>query len=115
MSESWNGASLQKSSVTAGNLLLHWQPSCSSNVSDYAIYEGTIGSWYSHTMIDDCTDDGGDLVEEIAPRAADSYYLIVPLSQTREGSYGLDSNGTERPAPPNTADRCLDLQAIGGC
>jgi V8-like Glu-specific endopeptidase len=63
----------------------------------------------------DCTDDGGDFVEDIAPQAADSYYLIIPLSLTQEGSYGVDSNGAERPVPPAPADRCLEPQAIGGC
>jgi hypothetical protein len=63
----------------------------------------------------DCEDDGGDLVEDIAPQSADSCYLIVPLGLTLEGSYGVDSNDAERPVPLIPADRCLDTQAIGGC
>ncbi len=102
-----------KSVTTPGNLELSWSASCSSSTVDYAIYEGTIGSFYSHKM-KDCSDDGGDLVEEISPQAADSYYLVVPMDSAVEGSYGIDSDGLERPrAAP--ADRCLPAQTLGGC
>jgi hypothetical protein len=81
---------------------------------DYAIYQGTLGSYASHVMID-CTDDGGDLVEDILPQAASSYYLVVPLGLSSEGSYGTASNGSQRPAPLSPADRCLATQTLGGC
>ena len=62
-----------------------------------------------------CTDDSGDLVEDITPQAASSYYLVVPLGVATEGSYGVASNGAERPVPPSPADRCLITQTTGGC
>jgi len=101
-------------SGTPGRLTLSWPPSCSSGAVDYAIYEGTIGSYYSH-VLKDCTDNGGDRVEDIVPQTVDSYYLVVPLSATSEGSYGLDSNGAERPVPSAPPNRCLVSQVIGGC
>jgi len=109
------GATLRvgKSAFTPGNITLSWGQSCSTGVADYAIYEGTIGNYGFHTSVL-CTDTGGDLVEEIVPQTASSYYLVVPLSATAEGSYGRDSDGFERPVAP-ALDRCLASQVIGGC
>lgn len=96
-----------------GGLTLKWSASCSNGALDYAIYEGQLGSYYSHVM-KDCSDDGGDRSEEIAPAAGDTYYLVVPLAAASEGSYGTDSNGAERP-PAGAADRCLATQLLGDC
>jgi hypothetical protein len=79
------------------SLMLEWSATCTSGASDYAIYEGVLGSWYSHAQID-CTDDGADLQETVAPSPGNRYYLVVPLSAVNEGSYGTDSHGVERPA-----------------
>jgi hypothetical protein len=87
-------------SATPGDLTLTWQASCSSGGEDYGIYQGSIGSWYNHAAID-CNDGGTPLTEDITPAGADSYYLVVPHSQTKEeGSYGLDfvsGSNNERP------------------
>ena len=79
------------------SLTLRWSASCTGGASDYAIYEGTLGSWYSHTEID-CTDDGFDRQETVTPSAGGRYYLVVPLNGASEGSYGTDARGIERPA-----------------
>ena len=107
---------VSKSSTFPGDLVLSWDPSCNGAADDYAIYEGEIGNWYSH-IIADCSDDGADLTEEIAPSVvldgSDRYYVVVPLTSTNsglEGSYGTQSTGDERPfavAP------CIDAHAIG--
>jgi hypothetical protein len=83
----------------AGNLDLAWQAGCSSGGADYGIYEGTIGTWYSHDAIDCVDSGGGPLTETIAPAATSNYYLVVPHSLGKEeGDYGLDfdfpSNGS---------------------
>ncbi len=105
---------IDKSSLTPGDLHLRWSASCSNQAVDYAIYEGTLGLFDSHVAID-CSDDGGDLEEEITPGSGGRYYLLVPLGSSQEGSYGTDSGGTERPVPPSAGDRCLDAQVLGGC
>jgi hypothetical protein len=81
---------------TPGNLILYWSPSCSDGATDYGIYEGVIGSWYSHASID-CTDNGADLKEEITPGAGDRYYLVVAHNPFEEGSYGTATITGERP------------------
>ncbi len=39
------------------DVILSWSASCSEGASDYGIYEGTIGAFYSHTSVD-CNDGG---------------------------------------------------------
>jgi hypothetical protein len=99
------------SAVTPGDLTISWTHSCSVGAEDYAIYEGVIGDWYGHKSID-CSDDGGDFVEEITPAAGDRYYLIVPLNANDEGSYGTMSSGTPRPPGAVT---CVATQALSSC
>ena len=38
-----------------------------------------------------------DLTEEIQPTAGDRYFLVVPVDDAQEGTYGTDSSGNERP------------------
>ena len=107
------GASLMvaKSAVTEGDLTLSWGASCSVGASDYAIYEGVIGDFASHVWRD-CSDDGGDFVEELTPSPGSRYYLIVPLGEGSEGSYGQSSLGVERPRAPVP---CKPVQQLGPC
>ena len=105
---------VDKSAITPGSIRVSWAASCAAGALDYAIYEGTIGSYYSHDVSVVCTDTGGDLVEEVVPQSASSYYLVVPLGEAAEGSYGRDSNGVERPVA-TSVDRCLGAQVTGGC
>jgi len=88
-----------------------WAPSCSSGADDYAIYEGTIGSWYSHTS-KVCTDTGHDLTETFVPGAGSDYYLVVPKDGFEEGSYGQASSGAERPVGLAV---CISPQVISDC
>lgn len=101
--------------ITATRLLLNgsqirlsWAPSCSAGGENYGIYEGAIGSWYSHSLID-CSDDFSDLTEDIGTTSGNRYYLVVPRNGNEEGSYGRDSSGTERPAG---APACLPSQVL---
>ena len=52
------------------------------------------------------------LTEDITPAAASSYYLVVPRTTNEEGSYGVDSAGTERPVGTAT---CVATQVITPC
>lgn len=101
---------VDKSIITPGNLTLTWSASCSEGASDYGIYEGTIGSWFSHTS-KDCHDDPPALTEEVTPAAGSMYYLVVPQNGAEEGSYGLATAG-ERPVG---AAQCQAVQAITAC
>jgi hypothetical protein len=102
-----------RKSPLPGSLLLRWPASCSHGAVDYAIYEGQIGDFESHVM-KDCTDNGGDRSELIPPGPGNTYYLVVPLTATHEGSYGTDSDGFERP-PAGPEDRCRASQSLEPC
>ena len=85
-------------STTPSDLDLSWGASCSVTDLDYAVYEGTLGDFTSHTPVvaPSCT-TGGATSATITPGAGDRYYLIVPLSDTGfEGGYGSHSDGTPR-------------------
>jgi hypothetical protein len=100
---------------SGADLLLQWTlPPAPCAPTNIGIYQGTIGSYYSHDKID-CIDDGNDN-QEIVPGAAGStssnYYLVVARTETEEGSYGTNSGGTER---PRGATFCVPNQNTGPC
>jgi hypothetical protein len=101
---------VNKSIITPGDLTLVWSASCSEGAVDYGIYEGTIGTWFSHTT-KDCHDNPPALTEEVTPAAGSNYYLVVPLNDAEEGSYGLATSG-ERPVG---ALQCQPTQTLTVC
>ena len=88
---------------------LTWGASCLASDTDYEVYEGSLGAFYSHTM-KLCT-TGGATTATFMPAPGDSYYLVVPRGGGREGSYGVNSAGAER--PPGVP-ACLP-QSIAAC
>lgn len=105
------GVRVGRSTTVPGNVVVSWTLGCSEGGSDYASYEGTIGSWYSHTR-KTCSDTDHDLREEIEPAPGNRYYLVVPLSDQAEGSYGTRSGGVER---PRALDACVATQVVTPC
>jgi hypothetical protein len=101
---------LAKSLAVPGDLDLSWGTGCGPGAVDYAIYEGTIGAFTSHAILD-CSDDGADRTERITPSGS-AYYFVVPLGAGNEGSYGTDSAGAERP-PASPA--CAATQVTADC
>jgi len=76
------------------DLLLSWEVGCGPPAIDYGIYEGILGTYYSHTALRCGT--GSATSVTVTPSPGSRYYLVVPL-RTAEGSYGTDSAGRERP------------------
>jgi subtilisin family serine protease len=95
--------------ISPTQIRLSWGLSDCGGGLDYGIYEGSVGTWDSHTAID-CTDDGGDLQEDITFGAGNRYYLVVPLNDVVEGSYGTDSGAIQRPVGTST---CRPVQLLG--
>ncbi len=79
--------------------------------TDYAIYRGIIGSYYSHTQLL-CSDTNKDFTETISAGTDSYYYLVVALTATEEGSYGKSSSGAER---PRGQSKCVPNQNFGDC
>jgi len=98
---------------SGNNLILSWSaPGGNCIPTDYGIYRGNIGEYYSHTQID-CYDDGPDYLQETIPSDVGSYYfIIVARTDTVEGSYGKNSNGTERPVG---ITKCVANQNLNPC
>ncbi len=95
-----------------GGLRLTWGPSCSDGAAAYAVYEGKLGDWTSHTAVA-CAGLGGDFERTVVPENGDRYFLVVPLTATAEGSFGRDSDGVERPVGAGLG--CRLVQEIGTC
>ena len=94
-----DGGDLPGTPLTVGkgsgaDLILAWGASCSSQDTDYEIYEGTIGNFNVHTPITCST--GGQTQATVTPDLDSHYYLVVPHNSTVEGSYGTDDSGQER-------------------
>lgn len=90
-----------------GDITLSWGASCSGGDNDFEIYEGILdGAFTSHVPVTCST--GGATSRTLTPGAGDRYYIVVPRNTIREGSYGLDSAGLQRPA---SSSACL-LQEI---
>ncbi len=90
-------------------ITLSWDASCLVTDIDYAIYEGSFSDFTSHELR--YCGMGGATMKTFTPLAGDTYYLVVPLNATREGSYGKDSSDAERPP---AEEACLPQQ-IGAC
>lgn len=102
--------SMTKNLLSPTQLDLTWGPSCSPEASDYAVYEGMVGAWNSHVP-SVCSSAGATSVT-ITHAGGSRYYLIVPLSQGTEGSYGADSSGVQR---PRSASPCLPPALVLDC
>ena len=92
---------LGKSSLTPGEIELQWSGGCGGAGTDYAIYEGAIGSWYDHAARSCST--GGSTSTTLIPGGGDRYFLVVSRDAITEGAGGVDSAGATRPLG---GDRC---------
>jgi hypothetical protein len=93
--------------VEGGAIELRWSESCQATDADYEVYEGAIGDFESH--VPRICGTGASLSFTLVPAETDSYYLVVPRSADREGSYGKDHVGDERPRGPAA---CLPQEIV---
>jgi len=87
-------------------LRLTWED-LGPTVPGYNIYEGTIGSWYSHAPllcgVTGTADGAGNRSIDISPTgAANHYYLVTASDACGEGSPGRAGSGLRRPMPNGT-------------
>jgi len=92
-----------------GAIELRWSVSCRVSDADYEVYEGQLGDFTSH--VPRICGTGAARSFTLVPAETDTYYLVVPRSADREGSYGRDHAGDER---PQGAAACLP-QEIAAC
>ncbi len=103
------GVPLTMAKGPSGLITLRWGAACGAATTDYAIYEGTLSSWSSHAARACST--GGALEASLAAAPGSAYFLVVPRSAAREGSYGQRSPGVER---PQATAACLPRES-GSC
>ncbi len=95
---------------SAGDLELEWLDACPQAGTDYAIYEGDLGVYTTHTSIQ-CGTSGANTMT-VTPLPGNAYYLVVPIEEGTERSYGLDSSGSERPVG---LAACSAQQIVNAC
>jgi hypothetical protein len=103
------GAAVLVERASGSEVRVTWQASCSSDASDYAIYEGSLGALRGGTWDHapaTCT-AGADLTEVFTPQAGPRYFLVAPLAGSSEGTYGL-SQGSPR---PSSASACAPRES----
>lgn len=87
---------------SGAQVTVSWPASCLSGDTDYDVYEGTIGAFYSHASVTCST--GGTLshtfTSQALPPGSGSYFLVAPRNPINEGSLGTNSAGS--PRPPGT-------------
>lgn len=83
-----------------GDIVLAWGAACVGSSDDYAVYEGTLGTFATHGPVS-CTTEGALSFDPPTPDG-DAFWLVVPVAATddAEGSYGRRSDGAERTASP---------------
>ena len=89
---------------------MNWDDSCVPSDTDYEIYEGMLGSFSSHKA-EVCSTNGGT-AWMLTPAAESSYFIVVPRNVNREGSYGTNGVGIER---PTAVDACLPQAMAPAC
>ncbi len=105
------GEPLRLGMTPEGKIDLSWGPSCLPGDVDYSVYRGVLGVFTSHQPLT-CTTDGETAwTDEPGDADSNTYYLVAPTTTFREGSYGVDSDGVER---PQTLFACLP-RALGSC
>jgi hypothetical protein len=88
------GTPLRVDKAAGGQVRLTWSASCLETDTDYAVYEGQIGSYYSHVPVVCSTAGSRDVTFTPAPNLV--YYLVAPRNQDQEGSHGRLRSGVER-------------------
>lgn len=95
------GQQLLARKLPGGDARFFWAGSCFAGDDDYAFYEGDIGDFTTHLPVTCSTGGARNLTFTPGPDA--HYYLVTPTNPDREGSYGRDSSGAER---PESAEAC---------
>jgi hypothetical protein len=103
------GTPLTVEHAAGGDIRLSWGGSCVANDSDFEIYAGDMSDFtvYAPKF---CSTAGATTLT-FTPAAGSEFYLVVPRNAVREGSYGTNSIGAQRPAGISA---CLP-QAIAAC
>ncbi len=95
------GGALSVERGEGGAVVLAWGPSCSTEATDFAVYEGSLESLramkWEHAPVTCAA--GADRAHTFVPAPGDRYFLAAPVAGGNEGLLGRSSWGP-RPASP---------------
>ena len=99
---------LRVARIEGGGVRLSWGESCSDAEEDFAVYAGGLGSFAFYDPLTCST--VGRTTYDVESEPTSRFFLVVPRSADREGSYGPATGHLRSPAAPG----CLP-QEIGEC
>jgi hypothetical protein len=96
---SGEGATHQLLVAKSGSDLVFSFEDIGAEAGSYNLYEGDVGSWYSHSgaLCNQTPVQTGDALELVYAAGPGDHYFLVTASDCTEGTAGEDSSGTERP------------------
>lgn len=100
---------VDKNAGDPGLVDFSWGASCGNDVGGYAVYDGSLGSYYTEAPLN-CNVAGTSLTGQTTGSGS-RYFLVVPLSSlgSEEGSHGQSSTG-ERPPSASACRPAVDSQ-----
>lgn len=106
------GTLLVARSVTPGSLDVSFVPAC--DATDHNVYFGDLAQVSTYAYSDVVCSIGATGDVTFAPGSGSVFFLVVANDGVREGSYGLDSDGLQRPEDVGTpsCDRTRDLAGV---
>jgi hypothetical protein len=97
-----------------GTVELEWDPSCSPDTVDYAVYSGSLAALAQgvYDLSTVACSTGGGTKHLMFAGAGDIYYLVAPRTADHEGTLGRASSGALRPA---AVDACAPRESADTC
>jgi hypothetical protein len=97
-----------------GTVELEWDPSCSPDAADYAVYSGSLAALAQgvYDLSTVACSTGGGTKHLMFAGAGDLYYLVAARTADREGTLGRASSGALRPA---AVDACAPRESADTC
>jgi len=111
--DNFPGPPLKIQKLSSNALLLTWSPplgACLSQNYDYAVYQGSL-PFTKYDYIPITCSTNGNLSYTINSDQQSYYYIVVAVSNSNEGSYGLSFPDSQRPP---SLYACYN-QSIGSC
>jgi microcystin-dependent protein len=104
---------IKKNAIDPATIDLSWGTGCSPGVTGYAVYQGIIGSFYSHVLFAGACDVVATSLNQQTPCATNCYYLVSAVDDLtgEEGSLGTNSSNVQIPRPASPCQPAVDLAA----
>lgn len=101
----------KKNTGNAALVDLSWGAACGPGATGYAVYEGQLGNFSSHALVNGLCNMSATTAAALAPAAGNRYYLVSAIDglALEEGSLGKNTAGVEYTHPAGACEVATDL------